>query len=87
MRIKALSVESRIQELRGQRGMLSFDLAVTRNIGRFAGDFMFRVTLRELANLEVADCDFKLGRRLDALERQVRCGGSGGRFPARSDGT
>ncbi len=65
MRTKALSVESRIHELRGQRVMLSSDLAelygvtpgalvqaVKRNIGRFPGDFMFQVTLRELANLK-----------------------------------
>jgi len=65
MRTRALSVESRIHELRGQRVMLSFDLAelygvspsalvqaVKRNAERFPSDFMFQVTRRELANLK-----------------------------------
>jgi len=65
MRTKALAVESRIHELRGQRVMLSSDLAelygvppsalvqaVKRNAGRFPSDFMFQVTRQELTNLK-----------------------------------
>jgi hypothetical protein len=65
MPAKALSVESRIHELRGQRVMLSSDLAdlygvpakalaqaVKRNAERFPSDFMFQVTRRELGNLK-----------------------------------
>lgn len=65
MPTRALSVESRIHELRGQRVMLSSDLAelygvtpgalvqaVKRNLGRFPADFMFQVTRRELGNLK-----------------------------------
>lgn len=65
MPTKALSVDSRIHELRGQRVMLSFDLAelygvtpgalvqaVKRNVERFPADFMFQVTRGELASLK-----------------------------------
>jgi hypothetical protein len=60
MRTKALSVESRIHELRGQRVMLSADLAelygvparalmqaVKRNRARFPSDFMFQLSSGE----------------------------------------
>jgi len=60
MRPKALSVESRIHELRGQRVMLSSDLAelygvppkalvqaVKRNAERFPPDFMFQLAAAE----------------------------------------
>jgi hypothetical protein len=65
MRSRALSVESRIHELRGQRVMLSTDLAelygvppsalvqaVKRNAERFPPDFMFQLTRGELAILK-----------------------------------
>jgi hypothetical protein len=65
MRPKALSVESRIHELRGQRVMLSSDLAelygappkalvqaVKRNAERFPPDFMFQLTAAELRILK-----------------------------------
>jgi len=61
----ALSIDSRIHELRGQRVMLSSDLAelygvapgalvqaVKRNRQRFPADFMFQVTRDELAILK-----------------------------------
>src|SRR4051812_44208823 len=54
------SIQNRIYEIRGERVMLDFDLAqlyevetkvlnqaVKRNIKRFPGDFMFRLTLAE----------------------------------------
>ena len=54
------SIQNRIYEIRGERVMLDFDLAqlyevetkalnqaVKRNIKRFPGDFMFRLTLEE----------------------------------------
>ena len=57
---RALSVESRIHELRGQRVMLSSDLAelygvttgnlnkaVKRNLDRFPTDFMFQLKKEE----------------------------------------
>ena len=60
MRARALSVDSRIHELRGQRVMLSSDLAelygvpakaliqaVKRNAGRFPSDFMFHLSADE----------------------------------------
>lgn len=61
--------ESRIHRIRGQRVMLDADLAeiygaetkrlneqVRRNPGRFPGDFMFRLTASEKAEV-VAKCD------------------------------
>ncbi len=58
-------IESRIFLLRGQKVMLSMDLAdlyevepkvlmqaVKRNIGRFPDDFMFQMTVDEVANLK-----------------------------------
>ena len=58
-------VEKRILLLRGQKGMLSTDLAelyevepkvlvraVKRNIDRFPDDFMFQLTLQEVRNLK-----------------------------------
>lgn len=66
-------IEKRIFILRGERIMLSFDIAalygiepkalvqaVKRNIDRFPEDFMFQLSA-EFPKLEVTNCDFKLG--------------------------
>jgi len=45
-------IENRIYILRGQRVMLSFDLAVKRNIDRFPQDFMFQLSDNEFRNLK-----------------------------------
>ncbi|RLD82841.1 MAG: hypothetical protein DRJ15_00265 [Bacteroidetes bacterium] len=62
--MKLLKIESRIFEVRGQKVMLDFDLAllynvetktlnqaVKRNIRRFPPDFMFKLTLEEWKSL------------------------------------
>jgi len=69
-------LERRIYVLRGQKVMLDEDLAelygvptkrlneqVRRNRTRFPKDFMFPVDCDGGAKLEVANCDFKLGRK------------------------
>ena len=69
------TVTRRIYLIRGQRVMLSNDLAelyqvetralvqaVKRNMERFPADFMFQLTSEE-RELEITECDFKLGRR------------------------
>lgn len=60
------SIQSRIYEIRGERVMLDFDLAllyevearvlnqaVKRNILRFPEDFMFQLTNQEFENLRI----------------------------------
>ena len=57
-------LQSKIHEVRGQKVMLDFDLAmlykvetrvlnqaVKRNISRFPEDFMFQLTLEEMENM------------------------------------
>jgi hypothetical protein len=64
-RLKPISIESRIHVIRGQRVMLSTDLAelygvlpkalvqaVKRNVGRFPADFMFQLRPREMQILK-----------------------------------
>jgi hypothetical protein len=69
------AVEDKTYLIRGQKVMLSTDLAelygiepkvlvqaVKRNLDRFADDFMFQLKTSRGYKLEVTNCDFKLGR-------------------------
>ena len=68
-------IEKRIFLLRGDKVMLSTDLAelyeveprvpvqaVKRNRDRFPEDFMFQLSKEEFQHLKITNCDFKLGR-------------------------
>lgn len=44
-------IETKIYEIRGQKVMLDFDLAVKRNLKRFPKDFMFQLTKPEWESL------------------------------------
>jgi len=67
-------IQSKIYEIRGQKVMLDFDLAVLyetetkrlkeairRNIDRFPSDFMFEITKSELENLRTQIATSKRG--------------------------
>ena len=69
-------IEKRIFFLRGEKVMLSTDLAelyeveprvlvqaVKRNRDRFPEDLQFAVDQGGVRSLEITNCDFKLGRR------------------------
>lgn len=68
--MELLILQKRIYDVRGQKVMLDFDLAilygvetkrlneqVKRNSIRFPEDFMFRLTSKEWKNDMVANCD------------------------------
>ncbi|KAA6308567.1 hypothetical protein EZS27_039790, partial [termite gut metagenome] len=70
-----ISIEQKINEIRGQRVMLDFDLAemyqvetkvlnqsVKRNIGRFPTDFMFQLTREEYNSLRSQFVTLETGR-------------------------
>lgn len=67
-------IQNKIYEIRGQRVMLDFDLAglyevetralnqaVKRNIKRFPSDLYVSTYKQRVRQLDVTNCDFKLG--------------------------